>query len=130
MGHFGDAAGKETSRGSPAPKKGNEEGRFRLLQTIDRRLQSLASPRCNPLQWRSKPTHQSVGCQPFLKLADPDRRRSIGKLMVRITYADAITAQEGDILIAQNEESARLSLEASLRVHLVDYFPLRMYGIG
>jgi hypothetical protein len=50
--------------------------------------------------------------------------------VVRITYADAITPQEGDVLIAQNEESVSLSLEASLRVHLVDFIPLRMYGTG
>jgi hypothetical protein len=47
-----------------------------------------------------------------------------------MTYADAITVEEEDALIAQNEESVKLSLEASLRFYLVDYFPLRTYGPG
>jgi hypothetical protein len=50
----------------------------------------------------------------------------IGTLIVRITYADALSEQEMNDLIKKNEESVRLTTETLSRVYLVNFIPMRM----
>jgi len=46
-------------------------------------------------------------------------------LIVRITYADALTKEEANDLIKKNEESVRLTTEASAKIYLVNLVPIR-----
>lgn len=48
--------------------------------------------------------------------------------MVRLTYADALTTEEEDNIIAKNDEAVKLSTEAATKVYLVNFFPSRMSG--
>ena len=51
--------------------------------------------------------------------------RSLGELLIRITYADALSKEETNDLIKQNEESVRLSTEALTKIYLVNIIPIR-----
>jgi len=52
-------------------------------------------------------------------------KRAIGKLVVHLTYADALSNEEANNLIKINEEAIRLTAETVSRVYLVNIFPIR-----
>jgi len=49
----------------------------------------------------------------------------MGELIVRITYADALTKEEANDLMKRNEETVRLTAEAFARIYLVNFIPIR-----
>ena len=49
----------------------------------------------------------------------------IGRLMVRLTYADALSNEEEDNIISKNDEAVKLSTESSTKIYLVNFFPSR-----
>ena len=49
----------------------------------------------------------------------------VGKLIIHITYADALSKEEADDLSKKNEESIRLTAEAFTKVYLVNFIPIR-----
>ena len=51
--------------------------------------------------------------------------RGVGELIVRITYADALSKEEVNDLIKKNEEAVRLGAEAFTKVYLVNFIPIR-----
>jgi hypothetical protein len=46
-------------------------------------------------------------------------------LIIRITYADALSKEETNDLIKKNEETVRLTSDALTNVYLVNIFPIR-----
>ena len=46
-------------------------------------------------------------------------------MIVRIAYADALTKEEANDLMKENEESVRLTTQALSRIYLVNFIPMR-----
>ena len=50
---------------------------------------------------------------------------AVGRLMVRLTYADALSNEEEDNIISKNDEAVKIATEATTKIYLVDFFPSR-----
>jgi hypothetical protein len=93
-----------------------------FISTVDRSEQSPLPEECIRNGWRSIAFGQPVSGS-RLTSATPHLTgdcRGIGELIVRITYADALSKEEAHDLVRMNEETVRLITEAATKVYLVN----------
>jgi len=123
----GNTAREATFRGTFAHAQSYISQCDCLVSTIDRSEQSPVFEECARNGWRSIATGQPVILLRSSSATSYLTRdyRGIGELIVRITYADALTKEEANDLMKKNEESVRLTTEAAAKIYLVNLIPMR-----
>jgi hypothetical protein len=123
-----DSARKDTLRGTVYSTESHHARCRWFVSTFNRSKQPPVPQECvrNGNGWRPVVFDPPVRFLRFTTAPHFTRDyRGVGKLIVRITYADALSKKEASDLIKQNEETVRLTAEAVAKVYLVNIIPLR-----